>query len=321
MSTNQSLALMGEMAVFAKVVETGSFSEAARQLGSTPSATSRAVARLEKALGTRLLQRTTRKLRLSESGEQVHARCLDLVHAAQAVLATSGHFGAAPQGLLRVSVPKAVGRFLVHPHMAEFLALYPQIDVQLRLEDRYVDLIDEPVDLALRITDRPPPGLMGRPLCRIGHLLCATPAYLAAHGTPRHPHDLRQHSCIFLGEAPGDARWKFRRGGRTVSVDVRGRYAANHTGVRLDAVLHGLGIGSLPDFTARQALQQGRIVPVLADWQFLPFYSGPLWLLYPPTRHLPPKLRVFIDFLAERLAQDPPLPHAYEAPEAGLPPP
>ncbi|MCL2894785.1 LysR family transcriptional regulator [Brenneria tiliae] len=307
MSTNQILNLMGEMAVFVKVVETGSFSEAARQLAMTPSAASRAVARLEKALSTRLLQRTTRKLRLSDSGREVYAHCLDMVNAAQAAMATSGQFSNQPQGTVRLSVPKAVGRFVIHPHLPDFLARYPKVDVNLLLDDRYVDLIDDRVDLAIRITDRPPPGLMGRRLLDIDHLLCATPQYLAGHGTPVHPHDLKTHSCIYLGEEPGDSRWKFRQGSKNISVNVQGRYAANHTGVRLDAVLHHIGIGSLPYFTARHALRQGRVVQVLPEWQFLTHYSGELWILYPPTRHLPPKLSVLIHFLAERLSREPTL--------------
>lgn len=299
--------LMGEMAVFAKVVETGSFSETARQLGATPSAISRSVARLEKALGTRLLQRTTRKLRLSESGHEVHARCVEMVSAAQAVMAVSGQFDAEPQGLVRVSVPKAVGRFVIHPHIPEFLARYPKIDVQLQLNDRYVDLIDDKVDLVIRITDRPSPGLMGRRLIDIDHMLCATPEYLAQHGTPTHPHDLKAHNCIFLGEEPSDSRWKFQQGSKTVSVNVHGRYAVNHTGARLDAVLHHLGIGSLPYFTGRHALQQGQIVQVLPEWAFKTNYCGEAWVLYPPTRHLAPKLSAFISFMAERLSQEPTL--------------
>lgn len=295
---------MREMAIFAKVVETGSFSETARQLAATPSAISRSVARLEKALGTRLLQRTTRKLRLSESGQTVYEHCLDMMNSAQAIMSVSGNFNREPQGIVRVSVPKAVGRFVVHPHIPAFLALYPKVDVNLRLDDRYVDLIDEEVDLAIRITDQPPPGLMGRRLLNIWHMLCATPEYLAEHGTPQHPHDLKNHSCIYLGEEPRDSRWKFNQGSKIITVNVYGRYAANHTGVRLDAVLRHIGIGSLPYFTAKHALQQGRLVQVLPDWNFKANYTGELWILYPPTRHLPAKLSVFIEFLAERLRQE-----------------
>ncbi|MCK9817994.1 LysR family transcriptional regulator [Pseudomonas sp. MAFF 302046] len=307
MSINLPLPLLGEMAIFVKVVETGSFSEAARQMGTSPSAVSRSISRLEKALAMRLLQRTTRKLRLSDGGEEVFKRCSEMVSAARSVMEISGQFTQEPEGIVRVSVPKAVGRFVVHPHMPEFLRRYPKVDVELLHEDRDVDLIDDHVDLAIRITDRPPVGLIGRQLLRIDHLLCATPRYLEERGTPAHPHDLLEHSCIYLGETPSDARWKFRRGSKSVTVGVRGRYAANHTGVRLDAVLQHLGIGSLPYFTARHALEQGLIVQVLPEWTFLASYHGGAWLLHSPTRYLPPKLRVFIDYLVECLAREPTL--------------
>ena len=307
MSTNLPLALLAEMATFVKVVETGSFSEAARQSGSSPSAISRSISRLEKALATRLLQRTTRKLRLSDGGEEVFKRCQEMVAAARSVMEISGQFTQEAEGRIRVSVPKAVGRFVIHPHMPEFLRRYPKVDVELFLEDRQVDLIDDHVDLAIRITDQPPVGLVGRQLLTIDHLLCATPQYLAEHGIPRHPHDLLEHSCIYLGATPNDARWKFKKGTQSVTVGVRGRYAANHTGVRLGAVLQHIGIGSLPYFTARHALEQGLIVQVLADWTFLASYHGGLWLLHSPTRYLPPKLRVFIDYLVACLEKEPTL--------------
>lgn len=308
MSINLPLSLLGEMATFVRVVETGSFSEAARQLGSSPSAVSRSISRLEKALATRLLQRTTRKLRLSDGGEEVFKRCNEMVSAARSVMEISGQFTDEAKGIVRVSVPKAVGRFVVHPHMPEFLRRYPKVDVELLLEDRHVDLIDDNVDLAIRITDQPPPGLIGRQLLSIDHLLCATPEYLARWGTPTHPHDLLEHSCIYLGETPGDSRWKFRQGSKSVTVGVRGRYAANHTGIRLDAVLQHVGIGSLPYFTARHALEQGLMVQVLPEWTFLASYHGGAWLLHSPTRYLPPKLRVFIDYLVECMAREPTLP-------------
>lgn len=305
MSTNQSLVLLNEMATFVKVVETESFSETARQLGSTPSAVSRAIARLERALGTRLLHRTTRKLRLSESGQQVYERCVDMVNAAQAVMENSGQFHIEPQGIIRISVPKAVGHFMLHPHLPEFLALYPKIDIQLLLEDRYIDLIDDGVDLAIRITEQPPGGLMGRKLIDIDHLICATPEYLQKNGIPQHPHDLKQHQCIYLGEQANDSKWKFQQEQKSITVPVRGRYAANHTGVRLSAALQHLGIASLPYFVARHALEKGSLVQVLPDWHFKTNYSGGAWLLYPPTRHVPPKLSVFIQYLAEKLAAEP----------------
>ncbi len=140
----------------------------------------------------------------------------------------SGQFTHEAEGLVRVSVPKAVGRFVIHPHMPEFLRRYPKVDVELLLEDRQVDLIDDHVDLAIRITDRPPAGLVGRQLLTIDHLLCATPQYLAEHGTPTHPHDLLNHSCIYLGETPSDARWKFKKGSKAVTVGVRALCRQSH---------------------------------------------------------------------------------------------
>lgn len=296
-----NLALLPDIAVFVQVVESGSFSAAARKLGSTPSSVSRSVSRLERELGCKLLVRTTRKLRLSEAGSGVFQRAASMMDAARDVMAQGGTASQAPQGRVTLGVPKAVGRFVIHPLMEAFLARYPEVDICLRLEDRYMDLIDDEVDLALRITDSPSPGLYGKPLMQIDHLLCATPDYLARHGTPETPQALRQHSCISLGETAADARWKFRHDGKSVVVQTHGRYAANHTGVRLDAVKRHLGIGSLPRFTASDALAAGEIVQVLPEWEFISSYSGKLWLLWSTSRHMPAKIRALIDYLTEKL--------------------
>ncbi|PHI28515.1 LysR family transcriptional regulator [Budvicia aquatica] len=307
MSINNYLHLLDEMAVFVRVVETGSFSETAKEIGTTPSAVSRKISRLEKALSARLLHRTTRKLRLSESGEAMFNHCQNMVTAAKSAMSISDLHKDEPEGIIRVSVPKAVGRFVLHPHMAEFLARYPKIDLQVVLEDKYVDLIEDRVDLVIRITDRPSPGLMGKELMKIDHIICASPQYLQKHGMPTHPRDLANHSCIYLGETPADTRWKFKRGTESVQVDIHGRYAANHTVVRLDAALNHIGIASLPYFTARTALQQGKCIQVLPEWDFISSYYGSAWLLYSPTRYLPLKLKVFIDYLVERMRQEPEL--------------
>ena len=307
MSTNQSISLLQEMAIFVKVVETGSFSETARQLGHTPSAISRAISRLERSLGTRLLQRTTRKLRLSESGKQVHVYCLEMVQAAQAVIDSSGKFNTEPHGIVRISVPKAVGHYLINPYLPEFLERYPKVDIQMLLEDRLIDFIDDEIDLAIRITKEPSLGLKGRKLIAIDHVIVATPEYLEKNGIPHHPQELKEHQCIYLGEQASDSKWKFQQGQKTVSVSVRGRYSANHTGIRLDAALNHLGIASLPYFVARHPLEKGQLIQVLPDWYFKTYYSGDAWLLYPPTRHLAPKIEVLIQFLAEKLKLEPTL--------------
>ena len=307
MSTNQSISLLQEMAIFVKVVETGSFSETARQLGNTPSAISRAISRLERALGTRLLQRTTRKLRLSESGTQVYAYCLEMVNAAQAVIDNSGKFNSEPHGTVRISVPKAVGHYLLHPHIPEFLERYPKVDVQMLLEDKLIDFIDDEIDLAIRITNEPSLGLKGRKLIEIDHVIVATAEYLEKHGIPQQPQDLKEHQCIYLGEQASDSKWKFQKENKITSVSVKGRYSANHTGIRLDAALKHMGIASLPYFVARHALETQALIQVLPDWYFKTYYSGDAWLLYPPTRYLAPKIEVFIHFLAEKLKLEPTL--------------
>ena len=302
MSINIQLDSLPDMAVFARVVDAGSFSGASRQLGITPSAVSRQVARLEGVLRVRLLERTTRKLRLTEAGAAAFSRCQDMVAAAREVLALSDTHTATPRGLVRVSMPKTIGRLVVHPLMPAFLRQYPEVDVQLVITDRTVDLFEEAIDLAIRITDEPPPGLAGRPLMRARHLVCASPSYLAEHGVPQHPRDLAQHSCIYLGESELDRHWRFSREEEEVTVKVSGRYGANHSEVRLEGALQSLGIASLPEFTARASLASGELVPVLEDWAHLTNYAGTAWLLYPPNRFLAAKLRVWIDHVVAGLA-------------------
>ena len=307
MSTNQSITnpldSLTDMAVFARVVEAGGFSAAARQLGTTPSAVSRQVARLEGALRVRLLERTTRKVRLTEAGTAAYGRCQALVAAAREVWALCDTHTGAPSGLVRMSVPKAVGRQVVHPLVLSFLAQYPAVDVQLVVTDRVVDLWEEGIDLALRITDAPPPGLAGRPVATVRHRICASPAYLAAQGHPGHPRDLAEHACIYLGEDERDRHWRFVRGPETATVTVHGRYVANHSELRLEAALAHLGIASLPGFTAQAALHSGALVEVLPDWEHRTSYAGTAWLLYPPNRFLAAKTRAWIDHLVQGLAQ------------------
>ncbi|WP_112167045.1 LysR family transcriptional regulator [Klebsiella sp. WCHKl090539] len=296
-----NLSLLPDLALFAQIVEQGSFSAVARQAGATPSAISRSVSRLEQEMGCKLLHRTTRKLRLSEPGKTVYEHALEMLESARLAIDSASSTQAVAQGKLTLSVPKAVGRFAIHPLMLEFFTRYPQVDVCLRLEDRVLDFIDDGIDLALRITPSPSPGLHGKPLMTISHVICATPGYLEQYGKPRTPQDLRDHSCISLGETPADARWKFRRGGKTETIQTHGRYAANHTAVRLDAVKQNLGIGSLPLFTAREALARGEIVQVLPEWEFISSYSGQLWLLWSGNKHMPARMRAMIDYLSEKM--------------------
>ena len=295
--------LLPDLATFVLIIDQGSFTAAAKATGATPSAISRSMSRLEQALGSKLLHRTTRKLALSDTGKMVYEHAQEMLNAAQMAMDSGSSRQQVAQGKLTVSVPKAVGRFVIHPLMAEFFERYPDVDVCLRLEDRYMDLIDDGVDLALRISQSPSPGLYGKALMPVSHVICATPAYLRRYGTPDSPQALREHCCISLGETPADSRWKFRLGEKSETIQTHGRYAANHTGVRLDAVKNHLGIGSLPLFTARESLANGEIVQVLPEWEFISDYSGDLWLLWTRNQHMPARMRAMIDYLSEKLPQ------------------
>lgn len=304
MDRNERLRLLPDMAAFVLVAESGSFSAAARQLGLAPSSVSRQVARLEKALGMRLLERSTRALRLTEAGSEAFAQCQALLRSAEAVTDMAERRMGTVAGQVRLSMPKALGRQVIAPMLGEFLRRYPAVDLHLRVDDRLIDPVSEAVDLAIRITDQPPPGLIARRLLRVEHWLCAAPDYLAARGLPQTPAALAEHDCIVLGEVPDDAVWHLARGSETLHVRVRGRVAVNHSELRLAAARDGFGIACLPDFVAAPALTRGELCRVLEEWTFQPrSYNDTVYLLYPPGRLQQPKVRALIDFLVARFAQ------------------
>ncbi|MEM5369709.1 LysR family transcriptional regulator [Paraburkholderia azotifigens] len=302
MNPTELFALLPDMATFARVVDSGNFSEAARQLGSTPSTVSRQIKRLEEALGTRLLERSTRSIRVTDSGAQVYGYCRDIVGAASGAVDVAGQVVGEPRGKVSVSAPIAFARSVIHPLIPGFLRDWPDVDVQLVFADREVDPLRDDVDIVIRLTRSPPLGLAARRLGTVKWLLCASRAYLDARGTPVEPGDLARHECLYLGETVDDNRWHFRRGTQTQSLEVSGRYVANDVGARLDGALQDFGIASLPDFAVAPALERGDLVQVLADWEFeARSYMGPVWLLYPPNRFLPSRVRALIDYLASRL--------------------
>lgn len=303
MNPSELFALLPDMGAFARVVDAGNFSVAAREIGSTPSTVSRQIKRLEEALGTRLLERSTRSVRLTESGTQVYRYCREMVGAASGAIDIAGQVVGEPRGLVSVSAPTAFAKTVIHPLIPGFLRAWPKVDVRLVFADHEVDPFRDDVDFVIRPTSSPPPGLAGRRLGSVKWLLCASPAYLEQRGTPAEPRDLVQHDCLYLGETADDNRWHFRRRADAQTVEVKGRYIANHVGARLEGALQDLGIASLPDFSAAEALRKGELVQVLVDWVFeARAYSGPVWLLYPPSRFLPSKVRALIDYFASQLA-------------------
>ncbi|USX26920.1 LysR family transcriptional regulator [Oxalobacteraceae bacterium OTU3CINTB1] len=293
--------MLKEMAIFAQVVDSGGFSAAARHLGLTTSAVSRHVSRLETYIGGRLLQRTTRSVSPTELGEQVHAACVRMVNTAREIHALAGSYSARPNGVVRISAPVVLGQLWLAPLLPAFLDRYPEVDVRLSLVDRNVDLIEEGIDLAIRISADLAPGLAARPLGPMRYLLVASPQYLAAHGTPATPQELPGHRCNYLGYARFGAAWTMRREGTggpdIASIRVPSRLTINNSAALMAVVEAGGGIGLVPDFTARAALAQGRAIRILADWTFDQPYAGTVHAVYMPGPHLALKVRAMIDYL------------------------
>lgn len=308
--------LLDEMVVFARVVDSGGFTAAARALGLTNSAVSRSVARLEAQLGARLLNRTTRSVSLTELGAEVYPGCARLAQTAREVQALAGHYALTPQGRVRLSAPTVFGEVWLAPLLPGFLARWPQVQVDLTLIDRLVDIVDEGYDLALRIT-RPgavAPGLVARALADMRYVMVATPAYLRQHGTPDDPSQLAEHACIGLDLAPLEDRLEFQPAGQAAparnaappSVQVRCPLRVNNSNAILATVEAGLGIGIVPDFAAAAGLRARRLKPVLPRWPLAGAYAPRVvHAVYAPTRHLPAKVRVLIDHLAASAAGQP----------------
>lgn len=300
MTPTDLLPLLPDLATFAQVVDAGNFSSAARLLGTTPSTISRQVQRLERALGTRLFERSTRSIRLTASGMQVYRHCKDMMDAAFVAVDAASQLAAQPRGRVSISAPISLAKSMIHPAVPGFLRTYPDVEVQVIFDDRDIDPVRDHVDLVVRPTPTPPRNLAARQLGTVRWMPCASPGYLRARGIPVVPDDLAQHDCLYLGDTLDDQRWSFRQGNQSRTIEVRGRYIANDVSARREAALQEWGVASLPEFAVRDDLRAGTLVHILPEWQFEPrAYSGPVWLMYPPNRLLPPQVRALIDWLVE----------------------
>ena len=290
------------MAIFARVVETKSFSEAARRLGISKSVISKQVTALEKSVGARLLNRTTRAMSLTEAGAVFYEHCARIVEELEAAKNAVGQLHAEPRGLLRVSASVAFGTMHIAPALPDFLGMHPDVQVDMEIGDRFVDLADERFDLAIRITKEPAANLVARRLATVQRRICATPGYFKRHGVPRTPKDLERHNCLTYTYFNPQDPWRLRGPDGDISVAASGNLRLNDDEALSEAVLKGLGIALLPTFIIGKDLQAGRLRSILAD------YVPPerhIWAVYLPTRHVSPKVRVFIDFLLERFAPQP----------------
>lgn len=297
---------MADLLLFAQVAERGSFTAAAQSLGIGKSFASKQVRRLEKALSTTLLHRTTRRLVLTEAGRALleHAQALSRAVAA-ANDAAASHLSR-PSGRLRITASVVYGRAVLAPLLPGFHRRCPDVEVELLLTDRYVDLWDEGLDLALRLTGAPAPGLAGRPLHACGFVLCAAPSFLRTRRI-REPADLAGVPCMAFGTGVGrdGARWTLSRGSERVDVSVRGPVSANSSDVIRELVLGGMGVGLLPTFAVQADLDARALRRVLPTWTPQGSFGPTAWALWPPQRAMAPKLRAMIDYLAQCLGPHP----------------
>jgi len=292
------------LTVFTKVVELGSFARAAARLGLSTSAVSRQVADLEGHLGVRLLNRTTRRLSLTESGAAFLERAVqllaDLEEAESAVTATA----LVPRGTLRLTAPITFGERYLAPAIADFVARYPDLRLDCELSDRFVDLVDEGFDLAVRIGSGGSGTLIARRLGAVRLICHASPDYLARYGTPAAPEDLARHRCLTYAYLATRDTWVFRdASGAERAVRVSGPVHSNSGRLLVVLAAHGMAISMEPDFAVRDELAAGRTVPILSGFEPPPIA---VYAVYPSRRHLSAKVRAFVDFLAGRFAGTPP---------------
>jgi DNA-binding transcriptional LysR family regulator len=259
---------------------------------------SKHVAKLEKSLGVRLLNRSTRKLSLTEAGAAYYEHCARIVDEVESSKTAIAQLQAAPRGQLRVTAPVTFANTRLGPILREFFERYPDIQIDLNASNRVVDLAEEGFDVAVRIARTLPPNVVARELRRVRWHLCGSPQYLDREGVPAHPANLSRHNCLtFPGQGPSIV-WHFARGGERVEVPVHGSLQSNMVEALHDLVLNGTGLTLLPGYIAGKDIREGKLRAVLADWEIETGSS--LYAVYLPTRYLAPKVRVFVDFLVEK---------------------
>ena len=295
--------LFSSIELFVRTIEVGNFSELGRQLQMAPSSISRQINALEEELGVRLLQRTTRKINLTEAGQIYYEKArkilsdLDDAHLAITQLQSS------PKGLLRINVAIPFGERNIVPLIPGFLALYPELNIDLTLEDRKIDLVEERVDLAIRIGRLDDSSIVARKLADNKFVVCAGSKYLETHGTPSLPDDLFQHNCITNKNIYHSDIWQFSKDGSLQEISVSGNFKANSGGALYSAMLSNLGIAALPTWYVGDDIKQGNLERVLPDYEIIlpAMKDSAIYALYPAGQYLPPKVRAFIDYLIDKI--------------------
>ncbi|WP_199098995.1 LysR family transcriptional regulator [Dyella sp. ASV21] len=293
---------LASMAMFVRVVESGSFSAAAEVARVSPTMAGKHIRAIEERLGARLLHRTTRRQQLTEVGQLYYERCKQVLADVELAEASASELQATPRGRLRLTAPMSFGSRRLTPALTEYLQRYPDVSVDLVLDNRVIDLVGEGFELAIRIGAIDDPQLVARPLLPYRMLLAASPAYLARHGTPTHPGELSAHACLGLSNWRRRDQWRLLGvRGEECDVPVHGRLAADHGDALRIAALHDAGIVLQPEVLLTDDLRAGRLVHVLPGWGPP---ATPMHLLYAQDRRPTAKLRSMIAFLLERFGAD-----------------
>jgi DNA-binding transcriptional LysR family regulator len=298
-ATRERLDLL-DVGLFMRAAALANLSAAAREFGLSPAVASARIAGLERMLGARLLHRTTRRVSVTQEGEIFAAHARELLDAADAARASVGQAREHPHGRLRVTMPSSLGRQHISPLIPAFLRAYPGVSVDLRMTDQIVDLIDEGIDLAIRIGALKDSTLVAKKLASNRRVLCASPAYLAAHGTPRHPADLAGHECVILAD---QRDWSFVTPTGVIDVRVSGRLVTDNGEVIRDALAAGVGIGLKSTWSVAPLIASGELVTLLDDYPLAQTVA--IWAVYPSRAFVPPKTLAFIDFLAAQFGEPP----------------
>ncbi len=287
---------LAAMNMFVRVVETGSFSAVAKELGSTQPTVSKNIAELESWLGAKLLNRSTRSLRLTETGADYYERSVAILQDVEDAEQNVGELQTLPKGLVRVSAAVAFGSLHIVPRLAGFFTQYPDIRIDISLNDRVVDLVEDGIDVAFRMGTLRDSNLIARKLCSSPTLTVGTPEYFQSNGIPQHPRDLKSHNYIVYTGLANNDETTFSENGQPLHIKVGGNLQTSNSEVVRSALLNSLGVARVPRWLVGDKLASGEIVEVLADYQ-----SGPasVHVVYSPGRHLPSKIRCFIDYFAD----------------------
>jgi DNA-binding transcriptional LysR family regulator len=296
---------LNEVTIFVKVVQAGSFIGASRALDIPKATVSRKIAQLEEALGVRLLQRTTRKVNLTEVGRLYFDRCVRILGDLEEANLAVAEMQAIPYGTLRISASVVFGVVVLHQWVAEFMGQYPQVNVEVLLTNQYIDMVAKGVDVAVRSGPLADSSLVARKLGAVPYWLCASPDYLATHGTPTSPQNLSQHDCLtVMSESLSEIiPWTMKRGKEFVEVKLKNHLRVNDFLFIKQLLLNRCGIAYVPNITVLDEVNNGTLVRVLTDWKLT---ERELYLVYPSDRHLSPKVRGFIEFVYQKVTPQAP---------------